>query len=81
MVKQLHTLFADEWAYIVEHQRFLLSQPSMHVLPLGAAIDRARQGEGGALANLLQTGARALGSQLPEVWLDLAERFGGKATD
>jgi len=81
MVKQLHTLFADEWAYIVEHQRFLLPQPSMHVLALEAAIDYARQGTAGALTNLLQTGARALGSQVPEAWLDLAERLGGKATD
>lgn len=81
MVKQLHTLFADEWAYIIKHQRFLLSQPSLHVLALETAIDYARQGETGALANLLQTGARALGSQMPEVWLDLAEKLGGKAKD
>ena len=81
MVKQLHTLFADEWAYIIEHQRFLISQPNLHVLALETAIDYARQGAAGALANLLQTGARALGSQVPKVWLDLAERLGGKSTD
>ena len=31
MVKKIHTIFAEEWAYIIEHQRFLLSQPSLHV--------------------------------------------------
>ena len=81
IVKQLHTLFAGEWADIIEHQRFLLSQPSLHVLALESAIDDARQGTAGALSNLLQTGARAIGSQVPEVWLDLVERLGGKATD
>ncbi len=81
IVKQLHTLFVDEWAFIVEHQRFLLLQPSLDVLALEAAIDYARQAEAGALANLLQAGARALGSQVPEAWLDLAEKLGGKATD
>ena len=81
MVKKIHTLFAGEWTYIIEHQRFLLSQPSLHVLALETAIDYVRQGAAGALANLLQTGARALGSQVPQVWLDLAERLGGKTTD
>ena len=79
MIKQLHTLFADEWAFIVEHQRFLLSQPSLHVLALESAINCARQEEVGALASLLQSGARALGSQLPKDWLELAERLGGRA--
>ncbi len=81
MAKQLHTLFAGEWAYIIEHQRFLLSQPSLHVLALESAIDDARLGTAGALANLLQAGARAIGSQVSAVWLDLVERLGGKATD
>ena len=81
MVKQLHTLFAGEWADIIEHQRFLLSQPRLHVSALENAIDDARQGTAGALSNLLQTGARAIGSQVPEDWLDLVERLGGKATD
>lgn len=79
MVKQIHILFADEWAFVVEHQRFLLSQPSLHVPVLETAIDSARQEEVGALANLLKSGARALGSQMPKNWLDLAERLGGKA--
>lgn len=81
MVKKIHTLFADEWAYVIGHQRFLLSQPSLHALALETAINYARQGSAGALTSLLQTGARALGSQVPEVWIDLAERLGGKATD
>ncbi|GEM94357.1 hypothetical protein [Cereibacter sphaeroides] len=81
IVKKLHSLFSDEWAYIISHQRFLLSQPSLHVLALEGAIGKARQGAVGALANLLQCGARALGSQLPDAWLDLAEKLGGKATD
>ncbi len=81
MVKQLHTYFADDWAFIIEHQRFLLSQPILHVPAIESAIDNVRQGVAGALANLLQTGVRALDRQLPEVCLDLAERLGGKATD
>ncbi|WP_146180750.1 hypothetical protein [Thalassorhabdomicrobium marinisediminis] len=81
MIKQLHILFADEWAFIVEHQRFLLSQPSLHVPALEAAINWARKEEVGALANLLQSGARALGSRLPKDWLDLAEKLGGRARD
>ncbi|WP_227288118.1 hypothetical protein, partial [Boseongicola sp. H5] len=81
MIKQFHTLFADEWAFIVEHQRFLLSQPNLHVLALEAAINRARQEEAGALANLLQRGARALGNRLPIEWIELAERLGGKTRD
>ncbi|WP_162894109.1 hypothetical protein [Phaeobacter sp. LSS9] len=81
MIKQLHTLFADEWAFIVEHQRFLLSHPSLHVLALEAAINCARQEEAGALADLLQCGARALGSRLPIEWIELAERLGGKTRD
>lgn len=79
MIKQLHTLFADEWAFVVEHQRFLLSQPSLDVLALEAAINSARQEEDGALAKLMQAGARALGSRLPKDWLDLTERLGGNA--
>lgn len=81
MVKRLHTLFADEWAFVVEHQRFLLSQPSLHVLALESAIKCARQEEVGALANLLQCGARALGSRLPMEWIELAEKLGGKPRD
>lgn len=81
MIKQLHTLFADEWAFVVKHQRFLLSQPNLHVLTLEAAINCARQEEAGALANLLQCGARALGSRLPIEWIELAERLGGKTRD
>ena len=79
MVKQLHTLFIDDWDHIIEHQRFLLSEPSLHVPALEAAIDYVKRGESGALANLLQTGARSLNSQVPEAWLDLAEKLGGKA--
>lgn len=80
MVKQIHILFAEEWAFVVEHQRFLLSHPSLNVPALETAIDSARQGEAGALANLLKSGAIALGSQIPKDWLDLAERLGGKAS-
>lgn len=81
MIKQLHTLFADEWAFIVEHQRFLLLQPSLHVPALEASINCVRQEEVGALAKLVQAGARALGSRLPKDCLDLAERISGSARD
>lgn len=81
MLKKIHTLFADEWEFILEHQRFLLPKPSHHALELQAAIDCIRQKEAGALANLLQTGARALGREIPASWLDLAEKLGGKATN
>jgi len=74
-------LFADEWAFIVEQQRFLLRQPTLHVPAIESAIDDVRQGSAGALANLLQAGERTLGNQLAEFWLDLDERLGGKATD
>ena len=81
MIKRLHAVFADEWEFIVEHQRFLLSQPNLHVLTLEAAINSARHEEVGALAYLLQSGARALGCPLPKDWLDLAVRLGGRASD
>lgn len=77
----IHELFADEWAYIVEHQRFLLTQPNLHVPAIEAAIGYARERKAGALHNLLQTGARSLNAQVPESWLNLAEKLGGKATD
>ncbi|WP_353429386.1 hypothetical protein [Paracoccus denitrificans] len=80
-IKELHTLFADEWAFIVGHQRFLLSEPSLDVPALETAIKCARKAEAGSLANLLESGARALGSRLPKDWLDLAKRLGGRARD
>lgn len=80
MLSKIHTLFADEWDFVIAHQRFLLTQPSQHLLELQTAIDFARQQETGALATLLRAGARVLGSEIPSPWLDLAEKLGGKAT-
>lgn len=75
----IHTIFANEWAFVIEHQRFLLTQPSLHVPVIEAAIRYTREGKAGALRNLLQTGARSLNAQVPDSWFDLAERMGGTA--
>lgn len=76
---RIHTRFAEEWSYVLEHQRFLLVQPMLHLPALESAIEYVRQGRPGALRNILQVAGRALNSQVPEEWLDLAERLGGKA--
>ncbi|WP_339680383.1 hypothetical protein [uncultured Hyphomonas sp.] len=79
LVFRIHHLFADEWDYILSHQRFLLTQPALHAPALEAAIAYAREVQPGSLPNLLQTGARALNDQVPDAWLAVAEQLGGKA--
>ena len=79
LVFRIHHLFADEWDYILSHQRFLLTQPALYAPALEAAIAYAREVQPGSLPNLLQTGARALNDQVPDAWLAVAEQLGGKA--
>lgn len=78
LVLRVHAQFADEWDYILQHQRFLLTQPALHAPTLEAAIAYAREAQPGSLHNLLQTGARALNTQIPDAWLALAQQLGGK---
>ena len=79
LILKIHSLFAEEWNHILQHQRFLLTQPSMHVPAIEAAIEYTRQVQPGALQNLLQTGARGLNGEIPEVWIDIAKKLGGEA--
>ena len=78
LIMEIHTLFSEEWKHVLQHQRFLLTQPFLHAPVIEAAIEYARLGQPGALLNLLQTSSRALNSQISDDWLDIAERLGGK---
>ncbi|MAN73982.1 MAG: hypothetical protein CME85_12135 [Henriciella sp.] len=78
LILKIHSLFAEEWDYVLQHQRFLLTQPSIHAPAIEAAIKYTRQVQPGALLNLLQTGARALNAEIPEAWIDIAKKLGGE---
>lgn len=78
LILSIHALFADEWAFVLQHQRALLAHPALHVPAIEAAIVYARQAQPGSLLNLLQTGARALNSEIPEAWIDIAKKIGGE---
>ena len=79
LIGEIHTLFSEEWEHILQHQRFLLTHPSLHAPAIKTAIEYIRLGQPGALQNLLETGARAVNAQISDDWLDIAEKLGGKA--
>jgi len=68
---------AEDWAYVVERQRFLLSQPYIVVPQLNEAIAHLRIFKPGALRTLLRVAAKALSSELPSDWQGILEQLGG----
>lgn len=69
---------AEDWTYVVDRQRFLLSQPNLYVPQMNEAITNLLVFEPGALNRLLQVAASALGSALPRDWQGILDRLGGK---
>lgn len=72
------TATADDWNYVIERQRFLISQPALTTLQLKRATEQVRNHEPGALRELLDAAARGLRSKIPEEWQTPLERLGGR---
>ena len=79
MVQRLFTKISNQWSFVLERQRFLLTNPALHAPELELAIEDLRQQKPGSLAQLLETAGRALNSEIPSVWLQVAEKLGGRA--
>lgn len=67
----------NDWTYVLDRQRFMLSQPYLYVPQINDAIADLRAFKPGALSRLIPAAARALGSVLPSEWQGVLDRLGG----
>tara|TARA_R110002126_G_scaffold251653_1_gene394671 strand:+ start:279 stop:4346 length:4068 start_codon:yes stop_codon:yes gene_type:complete len=79
IVQRLFIKISDQWSFVLERQRFLLTNPARHAPQLELAIEALQQQKPGSLVQLLETAGLALNSEIPPVWLQVAEKLGGRA--
>ena len=58
LIQRVHEIIADQWAYVVDRQRFLLTDPAIHVPALEQAIAATKDKLPGSLPHLLDTASR-----------------------